>query len=70
METKDLLLVIKDFIAPHEITLGEVELLKLKTTKNDLLLNLRSVKMKKEGRDLTLSVNLDGPVRIIEKARF
>lgn len=45
-------------------------MLKLKTAKNDLLLNLRNVKIKKDGKDLTLSVNLDGPVRIVEKARY
>jgi hypothetical protein len=42
----------------------------LKTTKNDFLLNLRNVKVKKDGKDLTLSVNLDGPVRIVERARY
>ena len=47
-----------------------MELLKLQTTKKDLLLNLRHVKIKKDGKDLTLSVNLDGPIRIIERARF
>ena len=63
--------MIKDFIVPHEMTLGEVELLKLKTTKKDLLLNLRSVKVVgKDGKELTLSINLDGPIRIIERARF
>jgi hypothetical protein len=65
-----LLFVIKDFVAPHEITLGDVELLKLKTTKNDLLLNLRHVKVKKDGKDTTLSVNMDGPIRIIERVRY
>lgn len=70
VEAKDLLFVIKDFIAPHEITLGDIELLKLKTAKKDLLLNLRNVKFKKEGKELTLSVNLDGPVRIVERARY
>jgi hypothetical protein len=57
--------VIKDFIAPHEITMADIEILKLQTTKEDLLLNLRHVKIKKDGKDLTLSVNLDGPARII-----
>jgi hypothetical protein len=70
IEAKDLLFIIKDFIAPHEMTLGDVELLKLKTTKNDLLLNLRHVVIKKDGKDLTLSVNLDGPMRIIERSRY
>jgi hypothetical protein len=45
--------------------MADVEILKLQTTKEDLLLNLRHVKIKKDGRDLTLSVNLDGPARII-----
>ena len=52
------------------MTLGDVELLKLKTTKNDLLLNLRNVKVQKDGKNLTLSVNLDGPVRTVERARY
>ena len=47
------------------MTIGQIELLKLKTTKKDLLLNLRGVKIKKDGKDLVLSVNLDGPIRII-----
>ena len=67
---KDLLFVIKDFITPHEMSLADVEILKLMTTKNDLLLNLRNVKIKKDGKELTLSVNLDGPVRIVERSRF
>jgi hypothetical protein len=62
--------VIKDFIAPHEITMADIEILKLQTTKEDLLLNLRHVKIKKDGKDLTLSVNLDGPARIIERSRY
>jgi hypothetical protein len=62
--------VIKDFIAPHSITLAHIELLKLKTTKDDPLLNLRHVKFHKENKDLTLSVNLDGPIRIIERSRY
>jgi hypothetical protein len=37
----------------------------LKTAKNDLLLNLRNVKIKKDGKDLTLSVNLDGAFKLI-----
>jgi hypothetical protein len=52
------------------MSLADVEILKLKTTKNDMLLNLRNVKIKKDGKDLTLSVNLDGPVRIVERARY
>jgi hypothetical protein len=70
VEARDLIFVIKDFIAPHEISLADVEILKLQTAKDDQLLNLRHVKIKKDGRDLTLSVNLDGPARIIEKTRF
>lgn len=62
--------MIKDFIAPHEITMADIEILKLQTTKEDLLLNLRHVKIKKDGKDLTLSVNLDGPARIIERSRY
>jgi len=52
------------------MSLAEVELLGLKTAKNDLLLNLRHVKIKKDGKDMTLSVNLDGPARIIERLRY
>lgn len=62
--------MIKDFIAPHEITMADIEILKLQTAKEDLLLNLRHVKIKKDGKDLTLSVNLDGPARIIERSRY
>ena len=47
VEAKDLLFVIKDFIAPHSITLAHIELLRLKTTKEDPLLNLRHVKFHK-----------------------
>ena len=65
VEAEDLLFVIKDFIAPHSISLAHIELLKLKTAKNDLLLNLRHVKFHKDNLNLTLSVNLDGPIRII-----
>jgi len=50
VEVKDLLFVIKDFIAPHEMSLADVEVLKLKTTKNDLLLTLRNVKVKRDGK--------------------
>ena len=70
VEAKDLLFVIKDFIAPHGITLAHIELLRLKTAKDDLLLNLRHVKFRKEDKNLTLSVNLDGPIRIIERHRY
>jgi hypothetical protein len=70
VEAKDLLFVIKDFIVPHEMSLADIELLQLKTTKNDPLLNLRHVKIRKDSRELTLSVNLDGPARIIERARY
>lgn len=52
------------------MTLAHIELLKLKTAKDDLLFNLRHVKIRKENKELTLSVNLDGPIRIIEKARY
>lgn len=62
--------MIKDFIAPHEISIADIEILKLQTAKDDLLLNLRHVKAKKDGKDLTLSINLDGPARIIERSRF
>ena len=51
--------MIKDFIAPHEISIADIEILKLQTAKDDLLLNLRHVKAKKDGKDLTLSINLD-----------
>lgn len=47
IEARDLLFVIKDFIAPHDMSIADIELLSLKTSKNDLLLNLRSVKIKK-----------------------
>ena len=70
VESRDLLFVIKDFIAPHSMTLAHIELLKLKTAKDDLLLNLRHVKFHKDNRNLTLSVNLDGPIRIIERSRY
>jgi len=33
-------------------------------------LNLRNVKIKKDGKDLTLSINLDGAAKIIEKVRY
>lgn len=52
------------------MSLAQVELLGLKTAKNDLLLNLRHVKIKKDGKDMTLSVNLDGPARIIQRLRY
>jgi hypothetical protein len=47
------------------MTFCDIELLKLKTAKNDLLLNLRHVKVKKDGKDRTLSINLDGALRIV-----
>lgn len=50
-ETADeLLFVMKDFILPHEMALYEIEALELKTKKNELLMNLRNVKIKKEGK--------------------
>ena len=70
MSASDFLFVVKDFIVPPEMALYEIEALELKTKKNDLILNLRNVKIKKDGKDLTLYVNLDGPIRIIEKSRF
>jgi hypothetical protein len=65
VEPKDLLLVIKDFIVPHKMCIAEIEALELKTGKGDSLLNFKDVKMRKDGRELSLSVNIDGPVRII-----
>jgi len=47
LSADDLLLVIKDFIIPHEMALYEIEALELKTKKNELLMNLRNVKIKK-----------------------
>ena len=36
----------------------------------NLEMKSENVKIKKDGKDMTLSVNLDGPIRIIEKSRF
>ena len=47
MDPKDLLFVMKDFIIPHEMALYEIEALEIKAKKNDLLMNLRNVKIKK-----------------------
>ena len=48
------------------MTIADIQALQLKTAKGDLLLNFKNVKIK----DLTLSVNCDGPVRIIEKVKY
>lgn len=48
------------------MTIAEIEALEMKTTKGDLLLNFKNVQIK----DLKLSVNVEGPVRIIEKAKY
>lgn len=45
-------------------------MLGLKTARQDALLNLRNVNIKKDGRELVLSVNLDEPFRIIEKEKY
>lgn len=47
MNPSDLLFVMKDFIIPQEMALYEIEALELKTNKNELLMNLRNVKIKK-----------------------
>jgi hypothetical protein len=33
-------------------------------------MNLRPVKIKKDGKEITLSVNIDTPVRIIERLKY
>lgn len=52
------------------MALFEVEVLNIKTAKNDAILNLRNVKIKKEGKEIPMSVSIDGPFRIIEKSRY
>ena len=62
--------MIKDFIVPHEVSINEVEALDLETTKGDKLINFKDVKVKKDGKELTLSVNIDGPTRIVERSKY
>ena len=59
-------MVIKDFIAPHNMTISEMEALELMTSKGDCLFNFKNVKIK----ELALRVNLEGPIRIVERERY
>lgn len=59
-------MVIKDFILPHKMTIADMEALELKTAKGDLLLNFKNVKIK----DTVLSVNVQGPIRLIQKSKY
>ena len=70
MTADDLIFVMQDFIIPHEMALYEIEALELKTKKNELVMNLRPVKVKKDTKEMTMSVNIDSPVRIIERIKY
>lgn len=59
-------MVIKDFIVPLKMSIADIEALELKTAKGDLLLNFKNVKIK----EMILSVNVDGPIRIVEKSKY
>ena len=70
MNPNELLFMVKDTIIPHDMSVGEIETLELKNQKQEPLLDFNSVKMKKDGREVEMSVNLGNPVRIIEKSRY
>lgn len=45
-QSDDLIMVIKDLMVPHKMSIADIEALELKTAKGDLLLNFKNVKIK------------------------
>ena len=65
MNASELLFMVKDTIIPNEMTIAEIETLELKNLKMEYLLNFNNVRIKKDGREFSMSVNLGNPVRVI-----
>lgn len=70
-EPEELLLVIRDFIVPHNMSIEEVEVLHIKTKTGEPVLNFKKVKVPcgptetKGQKELDVSVQTGGPARII-----
>lgn len=62
--------VIKDFVAPHNMSIHEIEMLNIKTKTGEALLSFHKASMKREGKEMDMYVNIGNPIRVIEKAKY
>ena len=56
---EELIFVIKDFIAPHNMSINEIELLGIKTKNGHPLFRFHETKVKKDGKEFEVFVNLE-----------
>lgn len=66
----DLIFVIKDFIAPHSMSINEIEMLGIKTKNGHPLFQFHKTIVKKDGKEFELFANLEEPIKIVEKAHY